>query len=103
MKRLIVLLVVASLGACSTASSLSQPQRESAREIVETHDTVLFVSLEDGSVIRQTIASDADYCFKNSFDSATTCLTQGAAMVDPDTNVVIGFEMREGHIDLIAK
>jgi len=67
------------------------------------HETVLLVSLEDGSVIKQTIESSADLCFKTSAASSTTCFTQGAAIISPDTNAIIGFEMIEAHIDLIAK
>lgn len=66
-------------------------------------ETILLVSLEDGSVIKQTIRSSADLCFKKHSNSATTCLTQGAPVIDPATNAVIGFEMIENHIDLIAK
>ncbi|NIO41265.1 MAG: hypothetical protein GTO41_14470, partial [Burkholderiales bacterium] len=39
-------------------------------------EAVLLVSLEDGSVIMQKIASSADICFKMNSASATTCLTQ---------------------------
>lgn len=67
------------------------------------HETILLVSLEDGSVIKQTIHSSADLCFKKNSDSATTCLTQGAPVIDPITNDIIGFEMLEDHIELIAK
>jgi hypothetical protein len=66
-------------------------------------ETVLLVSLDDGSVIKQTIRSTADLCFKKNSESATICLTQGAPVIDPVTNAVIGFEMIEDHIDLVAK
>jgi len=66
-------------------------------------ETVLLVSLEDGSVIKQTIYSHADLCFKMNSDSATTCLTQGEPIYDPTTNTVIGFEMIEERIELVAK
>lgn len=68
-----------------------------------SRETVLLVSLDDGSVIKQTIRSSADLCFKKNSESATTCLTQGDPVFDPITNAVIGFEMIEDHIDLIAK
>ncbi|MBU2676901.1 MAG: hypothetical protein KJP16_07425, partial [Gammaproteobacteria bacterium] len=64
---------------------------------------ILLVSLEDGSVIKQTIISSAEMCFKKASDSSTTCLSQGAPVIDPYTNDVIGFEMIEEHIDLVAK
>lgn len=67
------------------------------------NETILLVSLEDGSVIKQTIRSNADLCFKKNSDSSTTCLTQGAPVIDPMTNEVIGFEMIEDQIELVAK
>jgi hypothetical protein len=76
-----------------TVSLLSDSQRE----------TILLVSLEDGSVIKQTIFSSADLCFKKSSDSLTTCLTQGAPVFASDSNTIIGYEMIEEHIELVAK
>ena len=66
-------------------------------------DTILLVSLEDGSVIMQTIQSGADICFKQNAESATTCLTQSDPIFDSASNTVIGFEMVEEQIQLIAK
>ena len=64
---------------------------------------MLLVSLEDGTVIKQTIDVDADVCFKQSTNSSTLCFTQGDAIFDATTNTLIGFEMIEERIDLIAK
>lgn len=66
-------------------------------------ETILLVSLDDGTVIKQTIHTSADICFKNNSDSSTTCLTQGAPVIDPSTNAIVGFEMIEDRIDLVAK
>ena len=86
-------LALSGCAAGITTAQLSSPE----------HETVLLVSLEDGTVIKQTIASGADLCFKTITASSTTCFTQGEAIVSPDTNLVIGFEMIEDHIDLVAK
>ena len=103
-------LVLASLlGACGTTgvtSSSVEPMSLRASETpspATTHDTILLVSLNDGTVIMQTIDASADVCFKKNSDSATTCLTQGVPVIDSATNTVIGFEMIETHINLIAK
>lgn len=96
-------LSVASLLACVIAFSACSTQTAAVPQITEHHETVLIVSLEDGSVIKQTINSDADFCFKSSSGSSTTCLAQGDAIVNQDTNAIIGFEMIEFQIDLIAK
>lgn len=66
-------------------------------------ETILLVSLDDGSVIMQTISSSADICFKQSTTSSTTCLTRGEPVVDPSTDAIIGFEMIEDQIDLVAR
>jgi len=103
-------LVLASLlGACGATGITStsvEPIRLSVPEILSpatTHDTILLVSLDNGSVIMQTINASADLCFKKNSESSTTCLTQGEPVIDPATNTVIGFEMIEDHIELIAK
>jgi len=93
------------LGAISTGTSAANGIYNADTSVSpdSPHETILLVSLEDGSVIKQIIRSSADLCFKKNSDSATTCLTQGAPVIDPVTNAVIGFEMVENHIELIAR
>lgn len=104
-----ILISASLLGACSTNGlqpSFPEAVTNNAdhfQTVATRHETMLLVSLDDGSVIMQTIDSGADVCFKKNSDSSTTCLTQGAPIIDPDSNVVIGFEMIEAQIDLIAK
>ena len=101
--------VFAILVACGTPTVMPNSSADLVHQVGVTlspesaHETVLLVSLDDGSVIMQTIQSTADLCFKNSSDSATTCLTQGAPVYDPATNTVVGFEMIEEHIELVAR
>lgn len=105
----VLLPLVAALGACSSSPATSAPAGPIAQNVDVSlspelsRETVLLVTLDDGSVIKQTIYSSADLCFKKNSDSRTTCLTQGAPVYDPSTNAVIGFEMIEEQIDLIAK
>jgi len=112
MKTLTLTLLVplaAILGACSSTAVAPAPTTEMAQNVAISlspeapRETVLLVSRTDGSVVMQTIYSTADVCFKNSSDSSTTCLTQGAPVFDPGTNRVVGYEMVEEHIDLVAK
>lgn len=98
------------IGSYSTnAVTAPPPADEKAQNIAtslspaEPHETILLVSLDDGSVIMQTINSSADLCFKSNSGSTTTCLTQGAPILDPSTNTVIGYEMIEDRIELVAK
>lgn len=65
--------------------------------------TTLLVSLDDGSIIKQFINVGADICFKQNSASATTCFSQGNAIVDPHTNEIVAYEMVEAHIELIAE
>lgn len=99
---------IVGLVACSNPVTAPRPASDLTRQVdvslsPDSGETVLIVSLEDGSVIMQTIQSSADLCFKNNLESATTCLTQGAPVYDPATDTVIGFEMIEDHIELVAK
>ena len=112
MKKLLfvaLLPFVVGLVACSTPATAPQSSSSYARHVDVTlspdssRETILLVSLEDGSVIMQTIHSSADLCFKMNTDSATTCLTQGAPVYDPATDTVIGFEMIEEQIELVAR
>jgi hypothetical protein len=64
-------------------------------------NTMLLVSLDDGSVIQQIIHVDADICFKSSRDSSTSCLRRGQPIV-ASNGTVIGFEMQKTQIQLVA-
>ena len=107
--RLPALIAPLVLCACGTNAPLPDQARSGPDSIPvykvqdRQHETILIVSLEDGTVIKQTISVDADVCFKMNSSSATTCLTQGEPIIDPVTNTIIAYEMIEDHIDLIAK
>ena len=65
------------------------------------NETILLVSLDDGTVIMQTIHTRSDICFKRNSVSSTTCLTRGQPILDPGSQEIIGFEMIEEQIDLV--
>ena len=65
------------------------------------HSTILLVSLEDGSIIRQTVNLDADICVKSLIDTTTSCLTQGDPIVNAD-GVLVGYEMDPTTVELQA-
>lgn len=101
--------VIVGLTACTSSITTTRAPADLVHQVDVTlspetpRETLLLVSLDDGSVIMQTIHSSADLCFKKNSDSATTCLTQGDPVYDPATSAVIGFEMIEDHIELVAK
>ena len=101
-----VLAFGAGCGSAGQPFTVEPPSTEKAfpvADVTETQETILLVSLDDGQVIMQTITSEADICFKMAASSATTCLVRGAPIVDPVTSEIIGVEMVETHIDLIAR
>lgn len=101
---LLLLLSVSGASAAPPESEQNTPKEEMISSVnASSHEAILLVSLQDGTVIKQSIDVGADICFKQSSSSLTTCLTQGDAIVDPVTNTIIGFEMIEDHIDLVAK
>ncbi len=79
-----------ALAACAPTGTPSRPTA-----------TMLLVSLEDGSIIRQDIAANADVCMKSIDSPATTCFQQGAPILDGD--IVIGYEMHRSEIQLLPK
>lgn len=98
------LLAASSIHASPPAlpSNAPKPMPTSSAE-GSPHEAMLLVSLEDGTVIKQAINVDADVCFKQSTSTSTLCFTQGNAIFDAATNTLIGFEMIEERIDLVAK
>ena len=96
-----VLLIACSIHAAPPAQSLQAPVATATSGL--QHEAILLVSLEDGTVIKQTISVDADICLKQSTSSSTLCFSQGDAIFDAATNTLIGFEMIEERIDLVAK
>jgi len=105
MTIVVALAMAIGASACSTQNTTSLPAANMAPAPTAAvpRETILLVSLDDGSVIKQTIYSAADFCFKMNSASSTTCLTQGAPILDPTTNSVVGFQMIEDHIELVAK
>ena len=103
-----LLIAVCAAPGCSSNPVESQPVYRSTIPFVAnvSYDgaarTVLLVSLEDGTVIKQMIDVDAEICFKQASSSATTCLTEGTPIIDSMTETVIGIEMIENQIDLIG-
>ena len=96
------LLIVTSF-LCMTACSHVPLQADAEKPTNEVADiptpTILLVSLDDGSIIRQTVDLDAEICIKALDDPKTTCLTQGEAIVN-NNGVVVGYEMLTETISL---
>ncbi|MEM7279159.1 MAG: hypothetical protein AAF385_13635 [Pseudomonadota bacterium] len=97
-----LLLAAVVLTACASGAPLSGNGSVVATDS-SIPEAILFVELEDGSVVRQTIQSSADYCFKTSQSSETTCFTEGQPIVDPQTQEIIAYRMQEDHLHLVAK
>lgn len=61
--------------------------------------TILLISREDGSIVRQTVDLDADICVKAVDSATTTCLDEGAAIFN-GAGVLVGYEMHQTTIQL---
>jgi len=89
-------LAVASLFAgCATV----EPAASEAPE----QEAVLLVSLQDGSIIEQSIDVDADVCLKQIQDSLTTCYARREPIYDNAGRTIIGYRMERKQIQLIPK
>lgn len=96
LQQLLLLGLLAALGlltACVQTPAVEAPESS----------TVLLVSLQDGSIVKQDIDLDADICMKSNTSSVTTCFYQGDPIVDPDTDQIIGYHMQSEQIDLYGK
>lgn len=93
--------LLAAAGVIGLAGCSHSPmQTESPSTAIDSErSTILLVSLEDGSFVRQTVELDADICVKAVESSTTTCLTQGEAIVN-NSGVLVGYEMIPATIEL---
>lgn len=64
---------------------------------------MLLVSLHDGSIIGQEIDADADICMKTNEESVTTCLKRGEPVLDNAGQSIIGYQMEQTEIHLVAR
>lgn len=65
--------------------------------------TMLLVSLQDGSIIGQEIDADADICMKANESSLTTCLKRGEPVLANGAESVIGYRMEQTEIHLVPE
>ncbi len=92
--RLGLLAGLGLLSACTQAPVVQQAPES---------NTVLLVSLQDGSIVKQDIDLGADICMKSNASSITTCLYKGDPIFDPDTDQIIGYHMQTEQVDLYGK
>lgn len=96
-------LAFSGMAACSNAPVQTEMAAESSAAITQIsdseHSTILLVSLDDGSIIRQTVQLNADICVKALDSPTTNCLTQGEPIVN-NRGVVVGYEMSAETIEL---
>jgi hypothetical protein len=68
-----------------------------------SRNATLLVSLNDGSIISQTVDIDADICMKSNSSPVTQCLRRGEPVYDPDGGTVIGYRMERSEIELVGR
>ncbi len=64
--------------------------------------TLLLVTLEDGTLVKQEISVDADVCMKINGESHTTCYREGNPIYDPRTSAIIGYRMQKTQVRLYS-
>ena len=98
-RSLLIVLSLVGLAGCSVAPVKSDSSTELAKSADIDYSTILLVSLNDGSIIRQTVNLEADICMKALDNATTTCLSKGEAIVN-NLGVVVGYEMIPETIEL---
>lgn len=68
-------------------------------EMNDDSTTILLVSREDGTIVRQTVDLGADICIKTVDSATTTCLDEGDAIFN-GAGVLVGYEMQQTTIEL---
>jgi len=96
--RLGLLAGLGLLSACTQAPVVQTPMVQTPES-----STVLLVSLQDGSIVKQDIDLDADICMKSNASSVTTCLYKGDPIFDPDTDQIVGYYMQSEQVELFGK
>ena len=89
----ITLAAAALVVGCATTGAPEAPEEE----------TLLLVSMPDGTIIEQTIEVDADVCLKQIEDSRTTCYARGEPIYDGAGSAIIGYRMERKQIQLVPK
>lgn len=99
LRFILIALGLTFLAACSHAPVQTDVANSAATATDGDHSTILLVSLEDGSIVRQTVALDADICIKSLDSTVTNCLTQGEAIMN-NLGQIVGYEMHPETIEL---
>ncbi len=94
--RIALLALTLLVSACA-----SRPEHATVPE--SDGNALLLVRLDDGNIVKQTISSDADICFKQNQSSETLCFSQGEPIRDPDTDRIIGYRMTKSAVNLRPK
>ena len=84
-----------------TSACASQPEYVAVPE--SNGNALLLVRLDDGKIVKQTISSEADICFKQNQSPETLCFSQGEPIRDPATDKIIGYRMTKSAVNLRPK
>lgn len=91
---------IAALTMCAACSIAPASPGNAVTTNLQT-ETILLVSRENGSIIRQTVSLDADICLKSIQSPMTTCFTQGSPIIN-DVGTIVGYEMNEHTVELVG-
>ncbi len=94
--NIVLLALILLASACATPP-------ESAAVSESDNSAMLLVRLNDGTIVRQTISSEADICLKQNQFPETMCFSQGEPIRDPHTDRIIGYTMTKSTVNLRPK
>lgn len=84
------------------AAHTPENQLQISSEVPQTHQAVMLVSMEDGRIVMQNLAMDAEICWKANDETETNCYKKGEPIVDPDTQQILGYETERTSMHLLA-
>lgn len=93
----------ALIALCFAGCATPSPDTTAAEASPASRNATLLVSLNDGSIISQTVAIDADICMKSNSSPVTQCLRRGEPVYDPAGQTVIGYRMERSEIELVGR
>ena len=96
--------VLSALIAVLTAGcAVPSPDTPPAAAAPANPGATLLVSLNDGSIISQTVDIDADICMKSNSSPVTQCLRRGEPVYGPEGRTVIGYRMERSEVELVGR
>ncbi|MBT8422210.1 MAG: hypothetical protein HKN59_04340 [Gammaproteobacteria bacterium] len=100
--KVLVLLSTALLAACASNHPAMMHDTASL-DPAEPSEALLLVSLDDGQLVMQHVAIDADFCMKSNAQPETRCFKRGEPIYDTDASTIVAYRLESRDLDLHAR